>query len=213
MKTALLIDGGHLRAACKRADVQYNNDLIVDFANRCFAENEHIYRIFYFDARPFSGKLRTPVSGTDVEYQNRSMWLDTLATKKRFAVRLGRVAFRGWKLKREKHENLPKKDLTDNHFRPAFEQKGVDMRIGLDIANLASRGRIDRILLVSGDSDMEPALKEGRIAGLEVVVILITGTNLHPHKSLLAHSDEIREVPLSTALVASDPVTTAEERT
>lgn len=49
--------------------------------------------------------------------------------------------------------------LTDADFAPIFEQKGVDMRIGLDIATFAERRSVERVLLVSGDTDMIPAMK------------------------------------------------------
>ena len=43
----------------------------------------------------------------------------------------------------------------DDDFKPNFEQKGVDMRIGLYIASMSSAGRIDRILLVSAGTDLK----------------------------------------------------------
>ena len=43
------------------------------------------------------------------------------------------------------------------------------MRIGLDIANIARQITYDRILLVSGDADMIPAMKEARRAGIQIV--------------------------------------------
>ena len=42
---------------------------------------------------------------------------------------------------------------------PDLEQKGVDLRIGLDIARLALRERVDIIVVVSGDSDLVPAFR------------------------------------------------------
>ena len=44
--------------------------------------------------------------------------------------------------------------------KPVFEQKGVDMRVGLDIAAFANRRSVDRIVLVTGDTDMIPAMKQ-----------------------------------------------------
>ena len=50
------------------------------------------------------------------------------------AVRLGVLKFRGYKLKKTPVTGIAA--LTDADFKPDFEQKGVDMRIGLDIAVL-----------------------------------------------------------------------------
>ena len=82
--------------------------------------------------------------------------------------------------------------LTDADFRPVFEQKGVDMRIGLDIATMAHERVADRIVLVSGDTDMIAAMKLARRAGMEV--ILVKTPARPPHESLLAHADAVREV-------------------
>lgn len=77
-----------------------------------------------------------------------------LAKNERFAVRMGTLGFRGWKPKAQPIQ--AGSALTDADFAPIFEQKGVDMRIGLDIANFAHTRAVDRIILVSGDQDMIP---------------------------------------------------------
>lgn len=52
---------------------------------------------------------------------------------------------------------LEARDIT-----PHLEQKGVDLRIGLDIARLSLRRLVDTIVVVSGDSDMLPAFRFAR---------------------------------------------------
>ena len=79
-------------------------------------------------------------------------------------------------------------------FEPIFEQKGVDMRIGLDIAAYSDRKAVDRIILVSADTDCVPALKYGRRAGLQTVLIEPDGARIPPE--LMAHADFTRSVPL-----------------
>ncbi len=51
---------------------------------------------------------------------------------------------------------------------PKIEQKGVDLRIGLDIARLSLRRMVDIIVVVTGDSDMVPAFKFARREGIRV---------------------------------------------
>ena len=51
-----------------------------------------------------------------------------------------------------------------------MEQKGVDLRIGLDIATIALRQVVDVLVLVSGDSDLVPAMKFARAQGLRVYI-------------------------------------------
>lgn len=82
--------------------------------------------------------------------------------------------------------------LTDGDFKPTFEQKGVDMRIGLDIAAYAANHSVNRIILVSNDTGCIPALKYGRRAGLQTVLIEPPKVRLAPE--LLAHIDFKRPV-------------------
>lgn len=51
-----------------------------------------------------------------------------------------------------------------------LRQKGVDMRIGLDIASLALKRQADTIILVTGDSDFVPAAKFARREGVEFIL-------------------------------------------
>lgn len=51
-----------------------------------------------------------------------------------------------------------------------LRQKGVDMRIGVDIASLALHKQADTIVLVAGDSDFVPAAKLARRAGIDFIL-------------------------------------------
>jgi uncharacterized LabA/DUF88 family protein len=51
-----------------------------------------------------------------------------------------------------------------------LRQKGVDMRIGLDIASMTLKHQIDTIILVTGDSDFVPAAKLARREGVEFLI-------------------------------------------
>jgi uncharacterized LabA/DUF88 family protein len=61
-------------------------------------------------------------------------------------------------------------DLTDDDFSYDLRQKGVDMKIGLDIASLSYKKLVDQIVLVAGDSDFVPAAKLARREGIDVVL-------------------------------------------
>lgn len=50
------------------------------------------------------------------------------------------------------------------------DQKGVDMKIGLDIASLAYKKQVDQIVLISGDSDFVSAAKLARREGIDFVL-------------------------------------------
>lgn len=188
-KTALLIDGGHLRVCAKKAGKTYDNNFIEKFALSCFEADEYRFRIYYYDSPQYRGKVRRPVSNTETSFQANDKWLDDLAMVERFAVRRGTLGFRGWKPKSTPIQGAA---LTDADFVPVFEQKGVDMRIGLDIATFAERRSIQRILLVSADTDMIPAMKHARKAGIEVGLIQLPPPATNLHNSLRAHADLVR---------------------
>jgi len=191
LKTALLIDGGYLRASARKAGETYDNKFIEDFCTQCFDASEYKFRIFYYDAPQYRGKAYLPVSGTQTTFSSNDKWLTDLAKIERFAVRRGTLGFRGW---RPKKVPIASQSLSDSDFAPIFEQKGVDMRIGLDIATFAERGSVDRILLVSGDTDMVPAMKQSRKAGIEVCILQLPKPTRDLHDTLLAHSDLSRSV-------------------
>ncbi len=53
---------------------------------------------------------------------------------------------------------------------PNFQQKGVDIKIGIDIIHLAYKKLVDQIVLITGDSDFVPAAKVARTEGIDVIL-------------------------------------------
>lgn len=192
MKTVVMIDGGYIRAAAAKAARTFDNNFIKAFAAGCVAPEEYLLRVIYYDAPLYRGSVQLPVSGLTKKFEGSDAWLDELAGSSRFAVRRGALGFRGW---RPRTTPISGRALTDEDFSPVFEQKGVDMRIGLDIASMSERRSVDRIVLVSGDTDMVPAMKHARKCGLEVIMIQSPPPVLPLHKMLLAHSDATRGAP------------------
>jgi hypothetical protein len=115
--------------------------------------------------------------------------MNQLATRELFAVRRGVLKFRGYK---PKSVPMNARDLRDSDFAPDFEQKGVDMRIGLDMASFSEQRSVDRLTLISGDTDCVPAMKHARKAGLQVTMIKFPELNLPTE--LKWHADYIRQV-------------------
>ncbi|NWH07158.1 MAG: NYN domain-containing protein [Alphaproteobacteria bacterium] len=189
MRVCVLIDGGHLRVLARQAGYNYNPDYIEKVAHACVEQPESLLRVLYYDCAPYVGTATLPVSGQPHEFKGSDHWLRTLAEKNLFAVRRGVLKFRGFKPKKIPIANAP---LTDDDFRPDFEQKGVDMRIGLDMANFSAMRSVERLILVSGDTDCLPAMKHARINGLQVV--LVTFPNHKVARELLWHSDIERRI-------------------
>lgn len=65
---------------------------------------------------------------------------------------------------------LKLEELTENDFIFVTQRKGVDMRIGVDIASMAYKKQVDQIILIAGDSDFVPAAKLARREGIDFVL-------------------------------------------
>lgn len=61
-------------------------------------------------------------------------------------------------------------DLNDDDVTLDVRQKGVDMRIGLDIASLTFKKQVNKIILMAGDADFVPAAKLARREGIDFVL-------------------------------------------
>jgi hypothetical protein len=79
MKTALLIDGGYLRACAKVAGKTYDNPFIAKFSNACGDKSKYLFRVFYYDVPQFRGTVKLPVSGNDTTFSSSDQWLKDLA--------------------------------------------------------------------------------------------------------------------------------------
>lgn len=189
-KIVVLIDGGYLRVKSIKAGKQYNPTFIEKLALKCATQDEEIFRVLYYDCAPYTGTVSLPVSGNTYTFTGNDKWLFELARKDLFAVRRGVLKFRGYKPKQTPVN--PAGPPTDADFDPDFEQKGVDMRIGLDIASYSANKCIERIVLVTNDTDCVPAMKYGRKAGLQTVIIELP--NGKPAPELIMHADFKRAI-------------------
>ena len=141
-----------------------------------------LYRVFYYDARPYLEKAHYPVSQKGFDYSRtpeakfRLELFDNLRRSPNTAVRLGEVRKeRSWIINDNAQKALLKgtksvADLTDADFSPGLRQKTVDIRIGVDIASLALKRQVDTIILVTGDEDFVPAAKLARREGVKVIL-------------------------------------------
>ncbi|VFN07680.1 MAG: NYN domain-containing protein [Candidatus Kentron sp. G] len=111
-----------------------------------------------------------------------------------FPWHLGEVVHRGWQVPAR---FLPGKQdsvtLTHEHLKPNIQQKGVDMRIGLDIASLTLKRHVGIIVLVTGDSDFVPAMKFARREGAQLYLVTL-GQSVR--EDMVEHADLILTVVL-----------------
>ena len=177
---------------------------------------DHVYRIFYYDAKPFDGVSHHPLLNKRIEFARtpeaafRRDLFAALRRKRKFALRLGKVrkdsnwrfsdrltksllktrewlhlleaplktgsdAAAGATLSEEDRRTLSRlvatwRNLQDEDLQFGLRQKGVDMRLGLDISTITLKRQADTLVLVTGDSDFVPAAKIARREGAEVIL-------------------------------------------
>ena len=195
MKTAILVDGGYYRkrafsiagdiTAKERAEELYSyckRHLWEKKNKTAFFEHE-LYRIFYYDCPQSSKKVYHPLLNRTVDlgktdiYNWSNEFFEELSKKRKVALRMWTLsdALAHYNLKKETVKMLLNgkeriEDLTENDFSILIDQKGVDMKIGLDIASLAYKKQVDQIVLISGDSDFVPASKLARREGIDFIL-------------------------------------------
>tara|TARA_R110000772_G_scaffold48719_1_gene111165 strand:+ start:1080 stop:1460 length:381 start_codon:yes stop_codon:yes gene_type:complete len=120
-----------------------------------------------------------------------STLLRELALKDNVAFRAGELSFQGWVIKKHAVKEIAKTNRApkESDFQPDLKQKRVDMKIGLDVAWLSSKGIVDRIILVTGDSDFIPAMKFARREGVQIVLVTL---EQKIKQELRVHADEAR---------------------
>lgn len=189
-KIAVLMDGGHVRVLAKLAKKPFDASFLESVGLACADPlKEEIHRILFYDCAQYEGSTTLPVSGQRHKFTGSDRVLRELAHKPLFAVRRGVLKFKGWA---PKNVPIASTALTDADFSPQFEQKGVDMRIGLDMANYCANRAVDVIGLVTNDTDCIPAMKYVRRAGLQVALICVPGYT--PAQELVEHSDTVRSI-------------------
>lgn len=189
-RTAILVDGAFYR---KRAAHLWGKKTAENRAKElsayCMAhlsdghEDRTLYRIFYYDCEPIGRRsVFHPLKqlNVDLDKSDTHKWamefFDELRKRRKFALRMGTLSNQAtYNLRPEatKQLLLAKKkleDLTESDFMFVAQQKGVDMKIGIDIASLAYKKQVDQIILISGDSDFVPAAKLARREGIDFIL-------------------------------------------
>lgn len=142
-----------------------------------------LYRIFYYDCPPLMKKAHNPVTGRSVDFSKsglakwRLQFFEEMKRLRKVALRLGRLSDRspGWNIRSDVLQRLLAgktsfDQLTEHDVTYEVRQKGVDMRLGIDIASLAYKRQVEQIVLVAGDSDFVPAAKLARREGIDFIL-------------------------------------------
>jgi uncharacterized LabA/DUF88 family protein len=229
MPTAILIDGGYFIKRFRRIEPHnaHNPIRAAELAHRWAlahlkspsGEKRDLYRIFFYDCPPLGKKMHNPISGKCIDYSQSSEAVfrtelhDKLRHMRKVALRLGHLTeFSSWTAAPETLDALLKgrksfADLTADDLYPNVRQKGVDMRIGIDISSLALKRQVRQIILMAGDADFVPAAKLARREGVDFVLDPMWSKT---PKGLIEHVDGMRSVcPKPPARPAKAPALNA----
>lgn len=209
IKTAILVDGAFYRKrACYFWGEKTPADRANELRNYCTKHiskekaGAELYRVFYYDCPPIAKKVYHPLLRRAVDLERTPIYswslefFDELKHQRKFALRLGRLSEE--QARYNIKPDITKRifsgaksidDLTEQDFVLDISQKGVDMRIGVDISSLAFKKQVDRIVLISGDSDFVPAAKQARREGIDFIIDSMRST-IKP--DLFEHIDGMR---------------------
>ncbi len=200
--TAILVDGGFYRRRAAKLfghkEPEQRADELLEYCRRHIRKaKSQLYRVFYYDCPPSEKVVFHPLTRTTVNLAKTPDhdWMvrfhQALLKRRKVALRRGELleTQSGYQLRPERLKKLLAgaiaiKDLTEKDFTLDITQKGVDMRLGLDIAMLAANRQVNQIIMIAGDSDFVPAAKHARRAGIDFVLDPMWATiseSLHEH--------------------------------
>lgn len=165
-RVAIFIDGAYLdfvlRDEFQGAPIDYGA------LSTQLAGDADILRTYYYHCPVYQGN--PPLPEESARYSAQRKFFAALENLPRYMVRLGRLEFRG----------------NDQSGRPQYEQKRVDILLGVDLVQLATKQTIQEAILLAGDSDFIPAVIAAKQEG--VLVRLYHGAR--PHTDLWQECDE-----------------------
>jgi uncharacterized LabA/DUF88 family protein len=143
---AIFIDGGYFAKVTE----QYFNRPRIDFQllSDALSGSAQRLRTYYYDCMPYQGN--PPTQTEKDRYGAKAKFFHAVSRSvQRFQLRYGRLRKTG---------------------PNTFEQKRIDVLLGVDMVRLCSKKQIVHVILIAGDSDLVPAVEackeEGAIVRL-----------------------------------------------
>jgi uncharacterized LabA/DUF88 family protein len=167
---AIFIDGGYFAKVTEQnfnrphTDFQRLSDVLSGSAQRL--------RTYFYDCMPYQGDPPTVLEKE--KYAAKAKFIHAVQRSvQRFQFRQGRLRKTG---------------------TATFEQKRVDVMLGVDMVRLCSKKQIDHVILIAGDSDLVPAVEACKEEGAIV--------RLYYHPSAI--SDELLNVVDERCVIDAD---------
>ena len=170
-KVAIFIDGGYLSKVLKES----YSSAAIDFSkfSEMLTGDYQLLRTYYYNCMPY--KSKSPTEGENKRYNNMQAFINSLERLDRFAVKLGKLEYRGRK--------------ADGS--PIYQQKRVDILLGCDLVLLSAKQRIAKAVLVTGDSDFIPAIEIAKNEGVEIELVYDDAQAPHPNLITIADTRKL----------------------
>jgi uncharacterized LabA/DUF88 family protein len=151
VRTAIFIDGAYLGSILRQ---HYARETVAfdRLAMECACGGD-ILRSYYYDAPPWQSN--PPTADESKRFAARQRFFDSLRRLDRYEVREGRCA-RVW-------------DRDRGDWK--YQQKRVDVLFSVDLVRLASKGKIERAVMIAGDSDFLPAVSVAKDEGVSILLV------------------------------------------
>ncbi|MCL6634865.1 MAG: NYN domain-containing protein [Peptococcaceae bacterium] len=187
-RIANFIDGGYLDKVLKLefnlAPIDYS--LLANW----MANGIDILRTYYYNCLPYKNNPPSPEQAK--RFSRKQSFFYSLQRMPKFDVREGKLEFRG---------------IDRDTGNPIFQQKRVDILLGVDLALLASKNKITHAGILTSDSDFLPAIIAAKQEGVIIKLYhstfkdQIRNIDLCPHKDLWDAADE--RIPITQSVIDS----------
>ena len=146
-RSAVFIDGGYLNALLR----EEFNTAKIDYQAlvRVLVEPSELLRAYYYHCAPYQSS--PPTEEERKRFSQMDSFFNYLRRLSRFEVRQGKLS-----------------RYYDEDGKPVYKQKGVDVLLGIELALLAAKRRIEYAVLLTGDNDLIPAVQTARDEGVVV---------------------------------------------
>lgn len=166
--------------------------LSLEVRDRCHAFCMRSHCALYVDAGYLLSSAATRITGTSLRagiHVDYSSLLDSLTDQAQTLSGLPVLRIYWYDSARDgvpdaqqgRIGELDRVKLRLGRFGMDGQQKGVDLRIGLDLVNHARRRTADVFFLVSGDDDLSEAVEEAQAHGVQIVVLAVPMKDERPH--------------------------------
>jgi uncharacterized LabA/DUF88 family protein len=156
-KACVFIDGGYLFKVQRDLGLR-SLDLLRLSSD--IVGNYQRMRTYFYDADPYQSN--PPTTDEKERLRKKQGFFDRLNRLDNFEVRKGYLRLKG----------------TDaSSGNKIFEQKGVDVKLAVDLLRLSLRGGIQLACLIAGDGDFVPIVEIAKDAGVEVRLYYGNGAN------------------------------------